>query len=259
MEEILTSKSFARKSLNEGEERGTGVHKGGKVRFRHCLLEVAALVASPPPSFGSNWLRGVGESGSPYGRREETGQVSVLLLLKTVDGGRRVNPVLSEHTRQKGQGTTANVMAEAATEGTAVRVGMWWVEVATQGSFAPFRDDTPDGDSEGAQASTGSAAANTESPEVQSFSDESEQKESVRVIDGIGDFDAIDFGSLTEEDVRRFEFFDLQAAYDFYNEYGRVKGFSVRRSKVGRSKRVGAGGEILWQIFVCSHEGEREG
>ncbi|RYR01703.1 hypothetical protein Ahy_B06g080566 [Arachis hypogaea] len=81
----------------------------------------------------------------------------------------------------------------------------------------------------------------------------------VRIVDGIGSFGAIEFSSLTVKDVLTTEFTSLQAAYDYYNEYGRSKGFSVRRSKVGRRTKQGAEGEIIWQIFVCSGEGERDG
>lgn len=56
------------------------------------------------------------------------------------------------------------------------------------------------------------------------------------------------------EDMKKFHFADLNAAYDFYNEYGRIKGFSIRRSKLGRNSE----GEIVWQQFLCSREGERE-
>ncbi|RYR50293.1 protein FAR1-RELATED SEQUENCE 5-like [Arachis hypogaea] len=81
----------------------------------------------------------------------------------------------------------------------------------------------------------------------------------VRIVDGIGSFGAIEFSSLTAKDVLTKEFTSLQGAYDYYNEYGRIKGFSIRRSKVGRRTKQGAEGEIIWQIFVCSREGERDG
>ncbi|XP_072081200.1 protein FAR1-RELATED SEQUENCE 5-like [Arachis hypogaea] len=84
-------------------------------------------------------------------------------------------------------------------------------------------------------------------------------EESVRIVDGIGSFGGIEFSTLTAKDILTTEFINLQAAYDYYNEYGRIKGFSVRRSKVGRRTKQGAEGEIIWQIFVCSWEGERNG
>ncbi|XP_015932246.1 protein FAR1-RELATED SEQUENCE 5-like [Arachis duranensis] len=52
---------------------------------------------------------------------------------------------------------------------------------------------------------------------------------------------------------------EAAGAYDYYNKYSRIKGFSIRRSKVGRRTKQGAEGEIIWQIFVCSREGERDG
>ncbi|XP_015965448.1 protein FAR1-RELATED SEQUENCE 5-like [Arachis duranensis] len=81
----------------------------------------------------------------------------------------------------------------------------------------------------------------------------------VRIVDGIGSFGAIEFSSLTAKDVLTTEFTSLQAAYDYYNEFGCMKGFSVKRSKVGRRTKQGAEGKIIWQIFVCSREGERDG
>ncbi|RYQ88534.1 hypothetical protein Ahy_B09g095663 isoform A [Arachis hypogaea] len=81
----------------------------------------------------------------------------------------------------------------------------------------------------------------------------------VRIVEGIGSFGAIEFSSLTAKDVLTTEFTSLQAAYDYYNEFGRIKGFSVRRSKVGRRTKQGAESEIIWQIFMCSREGERDG
>ncbi|RYR59373.1 hypothetical protein Ahy_A05g025248 [Arachis hypogaea] len=59
-------------------------------------------------------------------------------------------------------------------------------------------------------------------------------KVSVRIVDRIGSFGAIEFLALTAKDNLTTEFIKLQVAYDYYNEYGRIKGFSVRRSKVGR-------------------------
>ncbi|KAL4320438.1 hypothetical protein AHAS_Ahas14G0010500 [Arachis hypogaea] len=79
---------------------------------------------------------------------------------------------------------------------------------------------------------------------------------SVRIVDGIGSFGAIEFSALTTKDILTTEFINLQVAYGYYNEYGRIKGFSVRRSKVGRGTKQGAEGEIIWQIFGCSREGE---
>ncbi|XP_057734541.1 protein FAR1-RELATED SEQUENCE 5-like [Arachis stenosperma] len=81
----------------------------------------------------------------------------------------------------------------------------------------------------------------------------------VRIVDGIGSFGTIEFSSLTAKDVLTTEFTSLQAAYDYYNKFGRMKGFSVRKSKVGRRTKQWAEGEIIWQVFVCSREGERGG
>ena len=74
------------------------------------------------------------------------------------------------------------------------------------------------------------------------------------VVDGIRCLGYIDFNALTPEDVKQIHFSDLEAAYDFYNEYERMKGFSIRRPKVGLSSNE----DIFWQTFLCCREGQRE-
>ncbi|KAL4315851.1 hypothetical protein AHAS_Ahas15G0226400 [Arachis hypogaea] len=86
-----------------------------------------------------------------------------------------------------------------------------------------------------------------------------EVEESMMIVDEIGSFDAIELSALTAKDILKTEFINLQETYDYYNEYGRIKGFSVRRSKVGCRTKQGSEGESIWQIFVCSKEGELEG
>ncbi|MED6170530.1 hypothetical protein PIB30_031872 [Stylosanthes scabra] len=135
-------------------------------------------------------------------------------------------------------------------------VEIWWqngvdmnqplaeVQVATIGSQADRWNFGADASS---QESTVSATANTAGHGIlDSDSEEFELEKSVRVVGGVGDFDEIDFGKLMEEDIRRFEFADLEATYEFYNEYGRIKGFSVQKYNMGKSTKVGSAGEILW-------------
>ncbi|RYR49138.1 hypothetical protein Ahy_A07g035456 [Arachis hypogaea] len=55
---------------------------------------------------------------------------------------------------------------------------------------------------------------------------QADDQRDVIVLDGIGSFGAIDFDAL--------------------------------RSKVGRCKKAGSEGDIIWQIFVCSRQGERD-
>ncbi|RYR37807.1 hypothetical protein Ahy_A09g042702 [Arachis hypogaea] len=86
-----------------------------------------------------------------------------------------------------------------------------------------------------------------------------DQEAAVRIVDGIGLFGAIEFSALIAKDVLTTEFTSLQVAYDYYNEYNHIKGFSVRRSKVGHRTKQGAKDEIIWHIFVYSREGERDG
>ncbi|RYR48593.1 hypothetical protein Ahy_A07g034629 [Arachis hypogaea] len=83
----------------------------------------------------------------------------------------------------------------------------------------------------------------TEAVDLSEADADIEVEESMMIVDGIGSFDAIEFSALTAKDILMTEFINLQAAYDYYNEYGRIKGFSVRRSK----------------IFVCLRKREQEG
>ena len=46
-----------------------------------------------------------------------------------------------------------------------------------------------------------------------------------------------------------------EAAYEFYNEYGRFVGFSIRRDYHNKSKKDGI---MINRKFVCCKEGERE-
>jgi hypothetical protein len=44
-------------------------------------------------------------------------------------------------------------------------------------------------------------------------------------------------------------------AYDFYNDYARAKGFSIRKGKVRRGLN---NNEVIWRRFLCSCEGYRD-
>ena len=43
-------------------------------------------------------------------------------------------------------------------------------------------------------------------------------------------------------------------AYDFYNEYGRKTGFSIRKEYVNKCKKIGV---VTSRRFVCAKEGVR--
>ncbi|KAL7258174.1 hypothetical protein ACSBR1_004317 [Camellia fascicularis] len=51
------------------------------------------------------------------------------------------------------------------------------------------------------------------------------------------------------------EFDSEEGAYDFYNEYGRIMGFSIRRDYHTKSKKDGI---MINRKFVCCKEGEKE-
>ncbi|KAJ1394541.1 Zinc finger, PMZ-type [Sesbania bispinosa] len=73
-------------------------------------------------------------------------------------------------------------------------------------------------------------------------------------IDGEDDFLKIDPSMLNEDNAMRIHFPDVEVAYNFYNWYGRLKGFSARKGKVRKNKSR----EPVEKIFLCHREGERE-
>ncbi|KAJ8627606.1 hypothetical protein MRB53_020913 [Persea americana] len=48
-------------------------------------------------------------------------------------------------------------------------------------------------------------------------------------------------------------FDDLDEAYNFYNAYGKLAGFSIRKESTNRGKD----GEVVWKRFVCSKQVEK--
>ncbi|RWR80203.1 protein FAR1-RELATED SEQUENCE 5-like protein [Cinnamomum micranthum f. kanehirae] len=49
-------------------------------------------------------------------------------------------------------------------------------------------------------------------------------------------------------------FDDLDEAYNFYNAYGKLAGFSIRKESSNRGKD----GEVVWKRFVCSGQGKTD-
>ncbi|XP_043694244.1 protein FAR1-RELATED SEQUENCE 5-like [Telopea speciosissima] len=73
----------------------------------------------------------------------------------------------------------------------------------------------------------------------------------------------VDDGSdITNGDIADHYFANANDAYEFYNNYARKMGFSVRKSKVERSKKRKEGmdeeGDILSRMYVCSREGFKD-
>ncbi|KAF1873561.1 hypothetical protein Lal_00027599 [Lupinus albus] len=68
------------------------------------------------------------------------------------------------------------------------------------------------------------------------------------------DFEEIDFGSLNEDEVKKYRFVNNDIAYNFYKMYGMKKGFDIRKYHTRRDKDC----EILWQSFFCDRERFRD-
>ncbi|KAK7245817.1 hypothetical protein RIF29_40669 [Crotalaria pallida] len=91
--------------------------------------------------------------------------------------------------------------------------------------------------------------------EMQGSGDENDNGENDYYrIDSEDDVGVIMFDLITPDEVRQFHFSSLEIAYHFYNEYGRARGFSVRKHKVYHSVRRGV---VLWKSFVCAKQGTR--
>ncbi|KAJ1404583.1 MULE transposase domain [Sesbania bispinosa] len=75
----------------------------------------------------------------------------------------------------------------------------------------------------------------------------------VFVVDSEADFVKLNQEMLCVENVSKFNFPNLEVAYDFYNWYGKKTGFSARKSKV----RKNAMGEIYEKTYLCHREGKR--
>ncbi|KAK7287266.1 hypothetical protein RIF29_00452 [Crotalaria pallida] len=73
-------------------------------------------------------------------------------------------------------------------------------------------------------------------------------------IDGMEDIGMVRFELLSGEDFLKFHFADNGVDYDFYNTYGLVSGFSIRKSKIGKN----VAGDVIRQNFVCSSQGYRQ-
>ncbi|XP_057430316.1 protein FAR1-RELATED SEQUENCE 5-like [Lotus japonicus] len=82
---------------------------------------------------------------------------------------------------------------------------------------------------------------------------EDENGEAV-AIDTMDDAASTLWDCIDANEMKKFHFLNRQVAYEFYNFYARVKGFSIRKSKIFRNKK----GVIVRQDFVCHKEGFRE-
>ncbi|CAL1353341.1 unnamed protein product [Linum trigynum] len=58
---------------------------------------------------------------------------------------------------------------------------------------------------------------------------------------------------LQPEDIKKMKFDDTEEAYNFYMDYGLVKGFDIRKSDIGRDKNK----VMIWRDYICSGEGKR--
>ncbi|KAJ1375808.1 FAR1 DNA-binding domain [Sesbania bispinosa] len=77
--------------------------------------------------------------------------------------------------------------------------------------------------------------------------------EDVIMIDDFKDIKKIDMKNISEDDVCKYEFADLNVAHEFYSWYGRSNRFYVRKSNVVPNSK----GDILQQTFVCFAQGFR--
>ena len=72
-------------------------------------------------------------------------------------------------------------------------------------------------------------------------------------VDFLADIGMIEFLNVSGVEVDRFHFGDLEVAFEFYNQFAKLRGFSARKSKTQKNNNL----EVVKQIFVCSHQGFR--
>ncbi|KAJ1409585.1 FAR1 DNA-binding domain [Sesbania bispinosa] len=81
-----------------------------------------------------------------------------------------------------------------------------------------------------------------------------DSREFVIGVDSEANFVDINLDMLTEENLRKLNFANLDVAYNFYNNwYGKMKGFSARKGK----ERKNAMEEIIEKTYLCHREGKR--
>ncbi|KAL4300981.1 hypothetical protein AHAS_Ahas17G0255200 [Arachis hypogaea] len=74
------------------------------------------------------------------------------------------------------------------------------------------------------------------------------------LLNSTGSIGRVNFVDLSVNAAKKYVFSNLDVAYAFYNIFGRVNEFSIRKFKVGRSE---IDKSILWQTFVCLRQGYR--
>ncbi|KAJ1381285.1 FAR1 DNA-binding domain [Sesbania bispinosa] len=73
-------------------------------------------------------------------------------------------------------------------------------------------------------------------------------------VDSEADFVDLNPDLLSEENLKNFNFPNLDVAFNFYNNwYGKMKGFSARKGK----DRKNAMEEIIEKTYLCHREGKR--
>ncbi|KAJ1428168.1 Zinc finger, PMZ-type [Sesbania bispinosa] len=72
-------------------------------------------------------------------------------------------------------------------------------------------------------------------------------------IDGRGDLTDLDADLITDEVMMKFHFSNIECAFQFYNWFGKRRGFSARRGKERKDKNE----EIVEKTFFCHREGKR--
>ncbi|XP_057446545.1 protein FAR1-RELATED SEQUENCE 5-like [Lotus japonicus] len=80
------------------------------------------------------------------------------------------------------------------------------------------------------------------------------EEEAGYAFNSMDDAANIVWDSINETNFKKYHFLNRQVVFEFYNLYARIKGFSIRKSKVVRNKH----GEIVRQDLVCHKEGFRE-
>ena len=74
-----------------------------------------------------------------------------------------------------------------------------------------------------------------------------------KAMDSMEDIGTIEFWNLSVDNVIRYHFAYISLAWESYKLYAKTRGFSARKSKTHKSRKV----FVMKQTFICFHEGYR--
>ncbi|PNY11581.1 hypothetical protein L195_g008191 [Trifolium pratense] len=130
---------------------------------------------------------------------------------------------------------------------------------STHGDTADVELYDDDDDDEDESYSTGGESLNYQSSDDSDDADkdDADAADDPVEVDAVQGDTLVRINSITSDEIRALEFGTIDAAYEFYYQYGKCKGFAIRKSD--SRKRGPKGNRItVMRQFVCSKHGLRD-